>query len=221
MDESHDDRLFELTRRTYASAAGADAFLAKEVAGQSARDASAWPLLDGIRLAGAKALDMGCGSGGDVAEMRRRGAEAYGLDASPALLAEAMRRHGNAGWWLRWDMLSGEVPLPAREGLDLVWSMASLVHVPLGMTSTVLSRWAGWLRPGGWLVLATKEGAGTALTHGLGPDLPRAMAYRGLGEVVSMLEGAGLHVESARGGKASADAATGDTLMLVRARRPR
>ncbi len=211
---------FAATRATYASAEGSRAFLAKEAPGQAARDLSAWGLLDGLDLAGARILDMGCGSGGDVAEMRRRGALAYGLDASPALLAEAQRRHGHPGWWLRGDLLSEAVPGPALAGLDVVWSMASLVHVPLGRTAEVLGRWASWLRPGGRIVLATKEGAGTALTYGLGPALPRAMAYRSLADVRACLEGLGLEVELARGGKPSADAATRDTLLLLRARRP-
>ena len=54
-------------------------------------------LLDRLSLERAStALDVGCGTGGDVVEMARRmpqGSQAAGLDASEAMIAEARRRH--------------------------------------------------------------------------------------------------------------------------------
>jgi ubiquinone/menaquinone biosynthesis C-methylase UbiE len=54
-------------------------------------------LLDRLSLERARtALDVGCGTGGDVVEMARRmpeGSQAAGLDASEAMIAEARRRH--------------------------------------------------------------------------------------------------------------------------------
>ncbi len=191
---------FEATRAAYADPAGAAAYALRESAWRDARDRSVWRLLDGIRLEGALVLDLGCGTGGDVAEMRRRGAAAWGLDASPALLAEARRLHGNPDWWLLGDMLAPGVPAPAAGGLDLAWSQASLVHVPRGATRAALALWASWLRPGGRIVLATKEGDGQAVSRVLGDGFPRTMVYRRLDEVLAELSALGLRVEAAEGG---------------------
>ena len=54
-------------------------------------------LLDRLAVQGARAaLDVGCGTGGDVVEMASRmsqGCEAVGVDASKAMITEARRRH--------------------------------------------------------------------------------------------------------------------------------
>jgi SAM-dependent methyltransferase len=70
--------------------------------------------LDGLRV-----LDLACGAGRYVRELRRRGASAVGLDLSSALLAEA-RRVGTGEGLLRADMRR----IPLRDGtVDVTLSM--------------------------------------------------------------------------------------------------
>jgi len=219
MDELADP--FAATRASYASPEGARAYGRREAATAAGRDASCRGLLDGIALAGLRVLDLGCGTGRDVAWFRGRGAEAIGLDAAGAMLAEARRRHRNPGWWVEGDMLAArETPWGGAGSLDIAWSMASLVHVPRADTVGLLARWAGWLRPGGRIALATKLGTGEVVTRNLGEDLPRVMVYREAGEVLDPLRAAGLAIERLVADKPSAEAGSGERLMLVLARRP-
>ena len=207
-----DEAVFR-TGATYADASGAARYAERDASVGAARDASAWSLIDDLDLGGMRALDVGCGPGRDVAEMRRRGAFAWGMDASGPLLAEARRRHGG-DWWVKADMTRGR-PWPVCDGLDLVWSQASLVHVPIERTGGVLGLWASWLRPGGRIAIATKEGDGQVLDHSLGDGFPRLMAYRGLDDLAGCLETLGLRIETARGGIPGQG--TQDTFVAVRA----
>lgn len=209
---------FAATRAAYADPAGAEAYASREAGWREARDRSAWALLDGLTLTGARVLDLGCGTGGDVAEMRRRGALAWGLDSSPALLAEALGRHGHPDWWIGGDMLGPVAPAPVSGGLDLAWSQASLVHVPREATRAALALWASWLGPGGRIALATKEGDGETVNEALGPGRPRVMVYRRLGEVLGDLGSVGLRIEVAESGIPGAG--TDETFLSIRAVRP-
>jgi SAM-dependent methyltransferase len=212
---------FEATRATYGSEAGARAYLARETPMAGARDASCRSLLDGIPLAGARALDMGCGSGGDVAWLLANGADAYGVDRSAPLLAAAEARHGHAGRWIQADFRHRPaMPWPGEAPIDLLWSMVSLVHVPRDETPALLARWASWLRPGGRMAIVTKQGEGEAVTRGLGPDLPRVMVLRSVEEVAGPLLGAGLAIDRVVSGKPSVEPASADRLMMLLLRRP-
>lgn len=76
-------------------------------------------LLDRLSLQRARtALDVGCGTGGDVAQMARRmpaASQAAGLDASEAMIAEARRRHGGA---------------PAEAGASVTFRLGDALALP-------------------------------------------------------------------------------------------
>lgn len=95
---------FRKTVASYQSLEGAEAFVAKERQFMDDRNARVWTLLNDFDLASRRALDVGCGFGRDVAEFRRRGAEGYGCDISPPLLAMAEREVGP--YFCEWEGLA-------------------------------------------------------------------------------------------------------------------
>lgn len=76
-------------------------------------------LFSGGELEGAHVLDLACGPGRYLGELRRRGARALGVDLSPVLLEEARRTVADA-WLLRADMR--RIPLQDR-AVDTTLSM--------------------------------------------------------------------------------------------------
>lgn len=163
------------TQATYADARGAAAWVEKELPHEAGRNAHVWQLMDGLTWVGKRALDVGCGYGRDVAEMRRRGAHAVGLDVSQPLLDEAQRRYGGEGW-VQGDCLALQTP-PVGGPWDVIWSCAVLVHVPRDQMPVLLQRWVSWLAPEGRLVLITKQGAGEKYYENLGAGLGRVMVF--------------------------------------------
>ena len=202
------------TIQTYLNPAGAQAFIAKEIPHDADRSTQAWQLLDGLDLHGKIVLDMGCGFGRDTAEIRRRGAACWGIDVSPHLLQEARLRYGGSQWHEA-DVL--DLHNPPIQPVDLIWSYAFLVHVPHTTVEALLTRWAGWLKPGGRIVIGTKVGSGQKVVNNLGQDLPRTMVYHSLADIQAILERCGGKVEVAH-----QDAATayGEALLLLRTCHP-
>jgi len=94
-------------------------------------------------------LDLGCGGGRHLTELRKRNPLAFGLDLSPTLLAsapEALR-----GWLLRGDMRT----IPVKDGS--LWGVC-LWFTPFGyfdeaQNRALMARIGRLLRPGGILLL--------------------------------------------------------------------
>lgn len=96
---------------------------------------------------GASVLDAGCGRVSALRPFRSRIADLVGLDIHPPAAP--------LPWLNRFvlaDLCSDGTALPA-ESLDLVLSSFALEHV--ADPAAALHTMAAWLRPGGWLVLAT------------------------------------------------------------------
>jgi malonyl-CoA O-methyltransferase len=119
--------------------------------------------LDAIRLAPARVLDAGCGTGHALPLLRRRypQAELVGLDIAQAMLAQARARQPAPGLWGR---LRGRRPLPllcadlealplADDSLDMVWSNLALQW--LDDPETVFRGLRRALRPDGLLIFST------------------------------------------------------------------
>ncbi|PIZ30523.1 MAG: hypothetical protein COY40_04450 [Alphaproteobacteria bacterium CG_4_10_14_0_8_um_filter_53_9] len=202
---------FERTRQSYQHPEGAKAFVAKEMPHLDGRNSNVFQLLDFADIKGKQAIDMGCGFGRDVAEMRRRGAEAWGVDVSADLLKDAEARYGGGGW-IEGDLLTYEQP-PSGQ-VDLVWSLASLVHTPRVDMPKILTRWHGWLREGGHLILLSKTGEGERVVYNLGEKLPRMMVYYTVQEILDVLVPLGMTVEMASSAWAKG-AAVGDDLFAI------
>jgi trans-aconitate 2-methyltransferase len=156
--------------------------------GTAAAESAAWDPVRYLRFAGERArpfaelvarvgaeapsavLDLGCGEGSLTASLGRRWphARVTGIDSSPEMLAAAaaVAAPGQV------EFVLGDVRewAPA-EPVDVVVSNAVLHWVP--GHDRLLTRWAGWLRPGGWLAVQV-PGNFRAPTHALLADLCRS-----------------------------------------------
>ena len=106
------------------------------------------------RLAGARALDVGCGGGLLAEELARAGADTTAIDLSENALAQA-RAHAAAGGlgidYRQEDAAAHAAAQPAR--YDVLTCMELLEHVP--EPDALLADCARLLRPGGALFLST------------------------------------------------------------------
>ena len=95
-------------------------------------------------------IDLGCGPGTLTATLASRwpGAEVRGIDSSPEMIEAARALPVPEGQRLSFAL--GDVRAWRPSGpVDVIVSNAVLQWVPDHLT--VLARWAGFLRPGGWL----------------------------------------------------------------------
>ena len=100
-------------------------------------------------------LDIGCGPGRDVWQLRQRGLLVFGADRSAGMITEAQRRVGGA--LIMADMRD----LPFCAGmLGGVWMCASLLHISRAEVPEVLAEARRVLRPGGVLYISVREGVG-------------------------------------------------------------
>jgi SAM-dependent methyltransferase len=78
--------------------------------------------------AGGRVLDLGCGSGRDMAELRRQGFDPYGMDGTPAFVQIAQELHSE----LRGKVVHGVLPdfqVPFGGQFDGVLCSAVLMHI--------------------------------------------------------------------------------------------
>src|SRR5437667_1032086 len=102
----------------------------------------------GRSLAGARLLNVGCGTGGFNEAVRRAGADAWGVDASPEAAAiAALRAPGRI-----LCAAAEELPLPTGS-VDLVYCYSTLEHV--ADAGRAVREMVRVLRPGGALYLHT------------------------------------------------------------------
>jgi trans-aconitate 2-methyltransferase len=152
--------------------AGWDPAVYLRFAGERAR-----PFVDLVGRVDAEApaavLDLGCGEGTMTATLAQRwpGATVTGVDSSPEMLAEAAASAVPG----RVEFTQGDVREWTPEGpVDVVLSNAVLHWIP--GHGELLARWAGWLRPGGWLAVQV-PGNFRAPTHALLADLCRSSRW--------------------------------------------
>jgi SAM-dependent methyltransferase len=103
---------------------------------------------------GAAILELGCGAGGDAAEMLARGFDVTPTDGSPELASVASRRLGRPVKTL----LFGD--LDEVEAYHGVWANACLLHVPRAELAQVLALIRRALKPGGAFYASYKTGHG-------------------------------------------------------------
>lgn len=125
-------------------------------------------------------LDVGSGSGRDLARVRAHGRRGVGLDRSEGLARVAARRCA--------VVVADARALPVADGIvDGVLALASLLHLARPDLPLALAEIARVLRPGGHVALALKEGeggytdpAGRHFTLWDGASLDVALAEAGL-----------------------------------------
>ena len=103
---------------------------------------------------GACILELGCGAGGDTAEMLARGFDVRATDGSPEMAAVASKRLGRTVKTLLFHDLDDV------ETYDAVWANACLLHVPRFELADVLARIWRALKPAGHFFASYKEGDG-------------------------------------------------------------
>ena len=103
---------------------------------------------------GASILELGCGAGGDTAEMLARGFEVRATDGSPEMADVASKHLGRTVETLLFHDLD-EV-----DAYDAVWANACLLHVPRTELADVLARIWRALKAEGVFYASYKEGDG-------------------------------------------------------------
>lgn len=126
----------------------AEVYAQREISSRHARMTRFLELLS----PGAKILELGCGAGGDTAEMLARGFDVRATDGSPELADIAAKRLGRPVETL----LFGD--LDEVEAYDAVWANACLLHVPREQLANVLMLIWRALKPGGYFYASYKEG---------------------------------------------------------------
>lgn len=135
-------------------------------------------------------LDVGCGPGRDMAWFEERGATVVGIDVSRRMLELARERC--AGELVRMDMC--ELGFPAAS-FDVVWSVASLLHLPKETAGVALAEFRRVVRTDGIVAVVVKRGTGEAWEQ-TGPAPRRLFARYEPDELVAALGAAGLIAES-------------------------
>ena len=103
---------------------------------------------------GASILELGCGAGGDTAEMLARGFEVRATDGSPEMAGVASKHLGRTVETLLFHDLD-EVG-----AYDAVWANACLLHVPRTELADALARIWRALKAEGVFYASYKEGDG-------------------------------------------------------------
>ena len=101
---------------------------------------------------GASILELGCGAGGDTAEMLARGFDVRATDGSPEMAAVASKHLGRTVETLLFH------DLDAVDAYDAVWANACLLHVPRVELTDVIARIWCALKPAGYFFASYKAG---------------------------------------------------------------
>ena len=212
--EARDDRV----RSTYTAVAGSYAdHLVDELAGMPFET---W-LLDRVvsAAAGGPVVEVGSGPGHVTAYLAEHGADAMGVDLTPAMVLEARHRFPG-GVYEVGDLRNLSRPATSS-GWAAVLGWYSLIHLADSELPSAISALARTLAPGGWLVLALH--AGTQVRHmeeWFGQEVDLDFVMRDPADVLRAVEGAGLvDVEWYLRGPLTARGETTDRLYVV-ARRP-
>jgi SAM-dependent methyltransferase len=128
----------------------ANAYAQREITSRKARLTAFLALLP----PGARILELGCGAGGDTAEMLTQGFDVRATDGSPEMAAVASKRLGRSVETLLFHELH-EV-----EAYDAVWANACLLHVPREELADILKLIRRALKPEGFFYASYKEGGG-------------------------------------------------------------
>jgi 2-polyprenyl-3-methyl-5-hydroxy-6-metoxy-1,4-benzoquinol methylase len=141
---------------------------------------------------GGAVLDLGCGSGVPLArDLASSGYTVTGVDPS-AVQVERARQLVPSARILHAD--ATQVVFPAG-AFDAVVCLYVLFHLPLDEQPALLHRIAGWLRPGGWLLVTAAYRAWTGTEdRWLGGSAPMWWSHAGAATYRGWLQDAGLEL---------------------------
>lgn len=107
-------------------------------------------------------LDAGCGGGNNCQYINEKdGFQAYGIDFSDGMIAEARKRYPNVKI-KKMDMTNISFPDQIFDG---ILSNCSLMHIPLELLSQTLQGFKRILKPKGKLLLIVLEGNGEEMVE--------------------------------------------------------
>ena len=151
----------------------AEAYAGREITSRKARLAAFLALLP----PGGRILELGCGAGGDTAEMLAQGFDVRATDGSPELADVASKRLGR-----RVDTLLFH-ELDEVEAYDAVWANACLLHVPRDELADILALIRRALKPAGISSRATRPATPKGATRSTATiTTPRGLVARNLCE---------------------------------------
>ncbi len=167
---------------------------AEELAGELDGDLpfEAWLLERVAALAGAEpVIEVGCGPGHTTAFLAAAGADASGLDLSPAMVAEARRRFPHLTYEV--GNLTQLMRPATSSGWGAVLAWYSLIHLAASELPAAIAALARPLQPGGHLVLGLHAGDRVRhLDSWFGHDVSLDLVLHDPVEVRSVVEAAGL-----------------------------
>lgn len=145
-------------------------------------------------IGGGPVLDVGCGPGHTTALLRELGADASGIDLSPAMIEIARREHPGARFEVG-SMTDLEVADGSLAGVLAWWS---LIYIPDEAVPDVLGQFRRVLRPGGVLAVGFHIGDESKLeTTGDGAErVETYVHHRPPGRVTGWVREAGFTVEA-------------------------
>lgn len=103
-----------------------------------------------VRTGGGQVADLGCGPGRITAHLHEWGVDAFGVDASPAMIALARETHPGP----RFDVGSMAALDIADAALGGVLSRFSVIHTPPAELPAVVAEFRRVLAPGGYLLVS-------------------------------------------------------------------
>jgi uncharacterized protein YceH (UPF0502 family) len=174
-------------------------------------------LLDRVvaHASGRPVVEVGSGPGHITAYLAEQGADATGIDLSPAMVAEARRRFPDATFEV------GDLRRLGRPATSAGWAAVlgwySLIHLAASELPDAVAALARTLVPGGWLVLALH--AGSEIRHAddwFGQEIDLDFVLHEPASVVALVEAAGLvDTEWYRRGPVTARGETSERLYVV------
>ncbi|WP_330464386.1 class I SAM-dependent methyltransferase [Micromonospora zamorensis] len=184
------------TRTSYDTVAVSYAHLVSGLLSEAPHERAALRLFAELvdAVGGGPVADVGCGTGRITAHLRTLGVDAFGIDLSPGMIAEARRDHPGlrfeVGSMTDLDLADGSVA-----GL-IAWY--SLIHIPDDQLGAVFAHFRRVVRPGGPLLLGFHVGDETTLkTEGYGGHPMKVHVHRRQpAQVAAWLHDSGFRVES-------------------------
>ncbi|MER7176034.1 class I SAM-dependent methyltransferase [Streptomyces mesophilus] len=132
--------------------------------------------------------DVGCGTGRVTAHLTGLGADVFGIDLSPGMLAAARKRHPELRF-VEGSMTALDLP---DESLGSALAWYSVIHVPDAQLPDVFAEFHRVLKPGGHFLLGFQIGEEPArLTEALGHTFDLTFHRRTPEAVAELLRDAG------------------------------
>jgi SAM-dependent methyltransferase len=144
------------TREAYDAAAPTYARLFRDALRDRPLDRAMLTAFAEVVGTGGRVADLGCGPGDVTARLAELGLEAFGVDASPAMIELARQAHPG----LRFDVGTMEAPAIADGALGGVLSRWSLIHTPPPEVPAILAEFHRVLAPGGHLLVGFSASEG-------------------------------------------------------------